>query len=911
MATLYVDNKPYRFEGEHRNLLDVCLSLGFNVPYFCWHPAMHSVGACRLCAIKEFKDEKDARGRITMACMTSAKDGARISIDDPEAVKFRANVIEWLMVNHPHDCPVCDEGGECHLQDMTVMTGHVYRRYRFTKRTHRNQYLGPFVTHEMNRCIQCYRCVRFYRDTAGGRDLAVLGWHDDVYFGRHEPGALESEFSGNLAEVCPTGVFDDKTLAGHYTRKWDVQTAPSVCVHCGLGCNTIPGERCGMLRRIHSRFNGAVNGYFLCDRGRYGYEFVNGERRIRQTLARDKSGNLKPTPKKDAVEFVGRLIPGGRAIGIGSPRASLETNFALKTLVGADRFYHGMSERESRLVTSIVDVLRRGPSRTPSLGDIRSADAIFIVGEDVPNTAPMTVLSLREALLQKPLGEIPKDLEIPRWHDTAMREVIQQEKSPLFVATPDRTKIDGQAAGIFRGAPDDIARLAFAVAHAIDTKAPGAGALSEETGALAARIAGALKEARRPLVISGTGCGSEAVIQAAANVAWALEKTARPAGLAFMVSECNSIGAALIGGGSLELALAAVKSGAADTVIIAENDICRRLDKASAEALFSAARHVVVIDHLMTATASKAEIVLPAATFAEVSGTLVNSEGRAQRFYEVFAAEQPIQAGWRWATDLAGAAGRARQARWTKLDDVTEAIVQAAPALAEIPTIVPPAGFREVAQKIPRMHERYSGRTAMTAHIDVHEPQPPDDPDSPLAHSMEGYQGRPPSALVARFWAPGWNSVQAVNKFQIEVGGPLHGGDPGRRLIEPSGAKDTPYFANVPAPYAPRQGEFLIVPAYHVFGSEELSVLSRGVTELSPRPYIALNARDLARLGLEKAGQVRLRVKEGIYDLAVRASSALPEGVAAVPSGLPGMPVIGLPAYGAVSGAAGGAGGGQ
>ena len=167
---IYVDNQPYEVNPE-QNLLQACLSLGFDLPYFCWHPALGSVGACRQCAVKQFKDENDTHGRIVMACMTPAAEGTRISIDDPEAVEFRAGIIEWLMLNHPHDCPVCDEGGECHLQDMTVMTGHDYRRYRFDKRTFRNQYLGPFVNHEMNRCIQCYRCVRFYRDYAGGDDL--------------------------------------------------------------------------------------------------------------------------------------------------------------------------------------------------------------------------------------------------------------------------------------------------------------------------------------------------------------------------------------------------------------------------------------------------------------------------------------------------------------------------------------------------------------------------------------------------------------------------------------------------------------------------------------------------------------------------------------------------------------------
>ncbi|MGA2228795.1 MAG: NADH-quinone oxidoreductase subunit NuoG, partial [Syntrophobacteraceae bacterium] len=332
MATIYIDGKPYEVK-DGQNLLQACLTLGFDLPYFCWHPALGSVGACRQCAVKRFKNEKDTRGEIVMACMTPADDGTRISINDPEAIEFRASVIEWLMVNHPHDCPVCDEGGECHLQDMTVMTGHNYREYRFRKRTHRNQELGPFVNHEMNRCIQCYRCVRYYRDYAGGRDFNVFASHDHVYFGRSRDGTLESEFSGNLVEICPTGVFTDKTFKKHYTRKWDLQTAPSVCVHCSLGCNTIPGSRYGELRRIRNRYNQRVNGYFLCDRGRYGYEFANSKQRIPGALGR-ASRSLEPTAVSvdEALGDAAAFVAGSRrVIGIGSPRASLEANFALLT----------------------------------------------------------------------------------------------------------------------------------------------------------------------------------------------------------------------------------------------------------------------------------------------------------------------------------------------------------------------------------------------------------------------------------------------------------------------------------------------------------------------------------------------------------------------------------------------------
>lgn len=216
MATIHVDGKEYEVNGAD-NLLEACLSLGLDIPYFCWHPALGSVGACRQCAVKQYQNAEDTRGRLVMSCMTPASDGTFISIDDSEAKQFRESVVEWLMTNHPHDCPVCEEGGNCHLQDMTVMTGHSFRRYRFTKRTHRNQDLGPFISHEMNRCIACYRCVRYYKDYADGTDLGVYGAHDNVYFGRPEDGTLESEFSGNLVEVCPTGVFTDKTTPSAIT----------------------------------------------------------------------------------------------------------------------------------------------------------------------------------------------------------------------------------------------------------------------------------------------------------------------------------------------------------------------------------------------------------------------------------------------------------------------------------------------------------------------------------------------------------------------------------------------------------------------------------------------------------------------------------------------------------------------
>ncbi len=833
MITIYIDNKPYQVK-DGQNLLQACLTLGYDLPYFCWHPAMHSVGACRQCAVKQFRDEKDTKGRIVMSCMTAVIDGMRISVDDPEARAFRKGVTEWLMLNHPHDCPVCDEGGECHLQDMTVMTGHAYRRTRFKKRTHRNQDLGPFINHEMNRCIQCYRCVRFYRGVADGRDLNVFGSHDHVYFGRHEDGVLESEFSGNLIEICPTGVFTDKTLKKHYTRKWDLQTAPSVCVHCGIGCNTIPGERYGSLRRILNRFNSEVNGYFLCDRGRFGYEFVNSEQRIHTPLIQSPSPQrgvgggegAKAISKETALKSIAEILSKSNGvIGIGSPRASLESNFSLRALVGPENFYSGMSAQEHKLVSLIIDILQKGPAHTPSLKEVQAADAVLILGEDVTNTAPMLAFAVRQASRNKQL-ELAAKMKISEWDDNAVRNAAQDERGPLSIASLAETRLDDIATRTYRAMPDTIARLGFAVAHELNREAPSVPGLSHEDQELAKEIAAALGNAERPLIVSGAGCLSEAVIRSAANVAWALCANGKKAQLSYAVLECNSMGTGLMEAQSLE----SLNNRADDVVIILENDLYRRADEKTINDFLGNAKHVIALDHLLNPTSSRAGIVLPAATFAESTGTLVNNEGRAQRFSQVFQPDNDIQAGWKWIHDIMKAIGHEGGGRRKAFDAMIQEMISSLPLFAPIKDIGPSADFRIHGMKVPRQPHRYSGRTAILAQKSVHEPKPPEDADSALAFSMEGYEGRPPASLLSRYWYPGWNSVQALNKFQQEVGGPLTDGDPGRRLIEPNKDGKPSYF--VPAPKETARGtEQSVPPRYRIFGSEELSSYSPAIAE--------------------------------------------------------------------------------
>ena len=233
--------------------------------------------------------------------------------------------------------------------------------------------------------------------------------------------------------------------------------------------------------------------------------------------------------------------------------------------------------------------------------------------------------------------------------------------------------------------------------------------------------------------------------------------------------------------------------------------------------------------------------------------------------------------------------------QWNTLDQLLAEIAQELPIFEPIRKIAPPADYRVDGMKIPREPARYSGRTSMLANINVSEPKPPEDPDSPLSFTMEGSEKQPPAALVPRFWTPGWNSIQSLNKFQDEIGGPLRGGDPGQRLIELAAGSQVNYFRDIPRPFEPATGEWLFVPLYHIFGSEELSVHSPGIAELTPQPTLALNPEDATRVN---ANAVEFSLAGTDYRLALKTVPSLPVGLAGIPVGLPGLNGISLPGRG-------------
>jgi NADH-quinone oxidoreductase subunit G len=442
-------------------ILEAARSVGIMIPHFCYHPALGNAGACRVCAVKLL--DGPVKG-IQMSCMTPVQEGMVVSTTDADAVAMRRHVIEWLMINHPHDCPVCDEGGECLLQDYTIAAGHGIRRYQGKKRTHSNQYLGEHVQHEMNRCIQCYRCVRFYQDFAGGTDLGVMGRASTIYYGRFCEGSLESPFSGNLPDLCPTGVYTDKA-ARFRARYWDYDMAPSLCPHCSLGCATIPAARYRELLKIMARRNDAVNGWFLCDRGRFADHGVNSPDRPRTPLLDGRETTWDEALAALATR-IGELFvshgPGSLAV-VGSPRMTLEGNYQAALLAGflqAGALCYFVERAEAAATSAAVSLLTRDTA--VSLAEVARADCIAIVESDLRDQGPMLLLAVRQAWRKGAkiflVGESsPREqtdsvsletLRVPTLADIHLADY----SNPLVIATPSGSGTAGIVKAVDAGA---------------------------------------------------------------------------------------------------------------------------------------------------------------------------------------------------------------------------------------------------------------------------------------------------------------------------------------------------------------------------------------------------------------------------------------------------------------------------
>ena len=631
MPKLVIDDREIEVAAGTK-VIEAAEQLGIMIPRFCYHPALGSVGACRVCAVKFL--EGPLKG-IQMSCMADAQDGMVVSTTDDEAVDFRKHVIEWLMLNHPHDCPVCDEGGHCLLQDMTIAGGHGVRRFEGHKRTYTDQYLGPLLQHEMNRCIHCYRCSRFYQEFSGYRDLGVMRSANRTFFGRFQEGILESPFAGNLSDICPTGVYTDKP-SRYFGRRWDYERSPTICISCSLGCHSVVSFRYREARRQEARFSQAVNGYFICDRGRYSL-FYNGlETRPRSALIGASPASIEETleqARRQLDQICQAAGPSGLAV-VGSTRSSLETQSMLKhfcALNNIDDPVFFMNQALSVKVKSAVTRLE--PELAVSLREIESSDCVVVLGADPINEAPMLALALRQARKNSAAIAVldPRPISLP--FD--------------FIHLPVPVEELGFFSGLLiKGAVDqtDAAALGDGAAQ-FYAAAPDENLVEESQREQIAAVVQALRDSRRPVIVCGTDIVPPQIPGLAADLTLLLKAAGKRSGLFYVLTGANAFGSGLVANPqrSFLQILEEIENGEIRALILAECDpFSQFADRKRLEQAIDQIELLIVLDYLYTEAVTGAHLFLPTSTIYEAGGLFINQEGRLQVVGKAYKGGLPI-----------------------------------------------------------------------------------------------------------------------------------------------------------------------------------------------------------------------------------------------------------------------------
>ena len=389
-------------------LIEACKSAGIEVPAFCYYPGLSLQAACRMCVVRIEKMPK-----LQTACTTPVTEGMVVQTETPEIVQARKATLQLLLGNHPLDCPVCDAGGECELQDMTFKYGAADSFYAEPKNHREEQKWSPVVYFDRPRCILCYRCIRMCGE---GMDVFALGIQNRGSSSVIAPNIsaeispdhlahVDCEQCGMCIDTCPVGALTSGTYR-YKTRPWEMNHVGTICTHCGDGCKTTLGVRStsdgSEIVRGDNRDKSGINGDFLCNKGRYAFDFANNETRVTQPLVRQPNGELKPVSWEVALDYVGKELRerrdtrGGKSIGvIGSNRLTNEEAYLLqkfaRTVLGTNNIDH---HRTADYV-SFAQALAGTKDRTASLRDTHTAKAILILGGDPTIQAPATAWNIR------------------------------------------------------------------------------------------------------------------------------------------------------------------------------------------------------------------------------------------------------------------------------------------------------------------------------------------------------------------------------------------------------------------------------------------------------------------------------------------------------------------------------------
>jgi NADH-quinone oxidoreductase subunit G len=613
--TLTIDGREV-IANEGEMLHDAARKGDVEIPVFCYEPKLgEPVGACRMCLV-----EIEGIPKLQTSCSTPVREGMVVHTRTEQVKHAQSAVVEFLLVNHPLDCPVCDKGGECPLQDITQGWGPGKSRVIDEKRHFQKPIeLSPLVAIDRERCILCYRCVRFSQEVAEDEQLQLLERGDRTFVGTYDDRPYVAPFHGNITELCPVGALTSYTYRFR-ARPWDIEQAGSVCTLCPSQCNVSFTVRDEQVKRVLGRDNAEVDDGWLCDRGRYGFEMFADASRVDGPRLKGGAATEWETAIKTAAAGLLRAGEGRVAAIVGD--ASNEEGFLVQKLVREALGSPHIDSRPSRGVGRDALVALAQPNLSAAVRDIDDADVILVLGTDPLHSSP--ILDLR------------------------VRKAIRRNGAKLAVATERPTALDGGAEAIARFAPGEAPHFIAEL-----TKAVG----GEET--VATPLAESLRDAGKVVVLWGERIGA-AGASALLGLAAALKVAATDgAGLLEIPDFANARGlreagvlpdagpglsetsaafptdgmgnAALVGKSTEEIR-DGLESGELTGLILFGVDPLRDFPDTKAwEAAITAADFVVSFSMHDTATSAKADVVFPLETHAEKDGTVTHPDGRLQR----------------------------------------------------------------------------------------------------------------------------------------------------------------------------------------------------------------------------------------------------------------------------------------
>jgi NADH-quinone oxidoreductase subunit G len=614
-VTFTVDNKKLTAPAGTL-LIDACRKAGIEIPAFCYYPGLSLQAACRMCVVRQEKVPK-----LQTACTTTVAEGQVFITESPEIAQARKATIELLLGNHPLDCPVCDAGGECELQDMTFKYGAGESLYAEAKSHREEQQWSPAVFYDRPRCILCYRCIRMCGE---GMDVWALGVQNRGASSVIAPNGgnqLDCEQCGMCIDVCPVGALTSGTYR-YKTRPWEMNHVSTVCTHCADGCKVTLGVRQNNdgseIVRADNRDKSGINGDFLCAKGRFGFDFVDSPERLTRPLVRNTEGHLEAATWEHALRLAGAKLKevrdnrGGEAIAVvGSNHTTNEENYLLQKFARTVLNTNNIDHERTVDYAAFTHALAGNPIKTASLRDTGTAPAILLIGGNPTEEHPLLAWNLRTN--------------------------VRLNRARLYVANAKPIKLERQAKATLRLPADGYHALAAYLAGSdavLDDKAFREAVLAEES----------------LLVIFGQEYLGP---QVADLVSWGLQRGS--VRFAFLGGRANSRGAADMGllpdllpgyvpvtapgvfaeypglpatpGKTLPKIFEAAANGELGALLVVGADPVTSLNAAPASLRNT---FVIVQDIFLTETAAMADVVFPAASLYEKTGTVTNTYGDVQ-----------------------------------------------------------------------------------------------------------------------------------------------------------------------------------------------------------------------------------------------------------------------------------------